>query len=103
MVYGFKFIRKFDNIKITTENKEIIQNLITYFKTRLNLANFHDNYTAIKKIGSGSNYNVYLADNKETGVQYAVKAIAKEIVFKEIKNKVFCYIFLKKKQIERNL
>lgn len=94
LVYGFKFIRKFDKVQITTENKEIIQKLIPYFKKRLNLGNFHDYYEAEKKIGKGAHSNVYQAKSKQTGSQLAVKAFVKAIVFVDKKDKVSHSIFL---------
>lgn len=88
LVYGFKFIRKHDSIQITSENKEIFQTLLPYFRSRLNLGNFHANYRAIKKIGKGNFASVYLVECTHTGTQYAVKAFSKEVAFEEDKGKV---------------
>ena len=75
-------------MEIQSQNKEIFQNLIPYFRKRLNLSNFHAHYKAIKKIGKGNFASVYLVESTQTGVSYAVKAFSKELVFEEEKGKV---------------
>ena len=88
MIYGFKFVRKHDSIQITSENKEIFVALLPYFRSRLNLGNFHANYKDIKKIGKGNFASVYLVESTQTGEQFAVKAFSKEVAFEEDKGKV---------------
>jgi len=92
LVYGFKLIRKGDSMQIHSQNKEIFMALIPYFRIRVNLANFHAHFKAIKKIGKGNFASVYLVESTQTGDSYAVKAFSKELVYEEEKGKVFIFL-----------
>lgn len=88
LVYGFKFIRNQNSIQIHSDNKEIYEKLLPYFRDRLNLGNFHTFYKAIKKIGKGNFASVYLVESTQSADSYAVKAFSKESVFEDDKGKV---------------
>jgi len=79
-------------MQIHSQNKEIFMALIPYFRIRVNLANFHAHFKAIKKIGKGNFASVYLVESTQTGDSYAVKAFSKELVYEEEKGKVFIFL-----------
>ena len=88
LAYGFKFQRKNDSMQIHSEDKELYNSLIPYFSRRINLANFHAHFKAIKKIGKGNFASVYLVESTQSQESFAVKAFSKELVFEEDKGKV---------------
>lgn len=87
-VYGLKLTRKNDSMQIHSQNKEVLNTLIQYFRSRVNLSNFHAHYKAIKKIGKGNFASVYLVESTQTCESFAVKAFSKELVYEEEKGKV---------------
>ena len=50
-------------------------------------SDFHQKFNAIKMIGKGSFARVYLVENKQTKIRYAVKAFSKEYLLSQAKGK----------------
>ena len=50
-------------------------------------SDFHGKFNAIKMIGKGSFARVYLVEEKETGIKYAVKAFSKECLLSQAKGR----------------
>lgn len=50
-------------------------------------SDFHEKFNAIKMIGKGSFARVYLIEDKETGIKYAVKAFSKEYLLSQAKGR----------------
>lgn len=81
--FCFKFIRNMIYTDLWTDDEDHFNEWIKHFSQVFILCNFHNKYSTIKMIGKGSFARVYMVEDKDTKVNYAVKAFNKEYLMSQ--------------------
>lgn len=77
-------------LEFYTDDKKAFQDWKSALRRVCILTNFHEMYSVFKIIGKGGFSRVYLAENKVTKEQFAVKALSKERIVSQKRLKVSC-------------
>jgi len=85
--YCFRFIRNMKFTDLFTDDESHFQVWRNHFCKAFIQCDFHTKFNTIKMIGKGSFARVYLVENKESKMRYAVKAFSKEYLLSQPKGK----------------
>lgn len=85
--YCFRFIKNMKYSDFFVQDEKLFREWKIYLSQIFIQSDFHTKFTAIKMIGKGSFARVYLAEDKETKMRYAVKAFSKEYLLSQSKGK----------------
>jgi tRNA A-37 threonylcarbamoyl transferase component Bud32 len=76
--YGFSLTKNGNTFEFYTSEQQTVNDWVQALREVCVFTSFHDDFKALKMIGSGTFAKVYLAESKITKKKYAVKAFNKE-------------------------
>lgn len=85
--FCIRFIRNMTYTDLWTDDEEHFNNWYQHLSRVFLQCDFHTKFNTIKMIGKGSFARVYLVENKENKLRFAVKAFSKEYLMSQAKGK----------------
>jgi len=85
--FSIRLIKNMKYTEIFTEREGTFITWMNELKKLVIQTDFHDSYNVTKILGKGSFARVYLAQNRTTGEEFAVKAFSKEYIESQDKGK----------------